>query len=622
MKNKIIFLVCAVFLTVACEKEQHTGKESRVSVTVYDENGKVMPGVPVKMYDEKDYKAFEQDNLTPPTAGATANAQGIALFTLPGETWFSGQSQRFLTFVVQEGGGPDNYRIWSVGKTIDAGKDIQLEIRLTSALAPEQEQPEDKATLTRLSIVQPPHKIVYTLGEELDLEGLLLTGIYSIGSGTFILDGKEIHPKNQVEANNEGVSIIVQELGTLSGLTVAENIFLGHEDQFVHMGIKNTNAMNKKATELLKQYGFERIKAADIIDNYNFEDRKLVEIVKATYFNPKIVVIDETTTALSQEGREELYKHMNRIRESGNTVIFISHDLPEILDKSDTITILRDGVYIDTVKSKDVTEDDLKRLMVGREVTGDYYRADYGEKVSDEVVLSVKNVTVPGLIEDVSFDLHKGEILGFGGLSESGMHEIGKAIFGASYDRTGTVELADGTQINDIPSAIKHSIAYTSKDRDNESVVLNQSIGDNICLPSLDSLANKLHLLSDKKLREFSNQFAKQMSVKMVNVNQFVSELSGGNKQKVVLARWIGKDSDIVVLDSPTRGIDIKVKQDIYQLMNQMRKNGKSIIMISEELMELIGMCDRIIIMKDGKISGELERDEAMDENSLITMMV
>ena len=232
----------------------------------------------------------------------------------------------------------------------------------------------------------------------------MLTGIYSIGSGTFILDGKEIHPKNQVEANNEGVSIIVQELGTLSGLTVAENIFLGHEDQFVHFGIKNTNAMNKKATELLKKYGFDRIKAADMIDNYNFEDRKLVEIVKATYFDPKVVVIDETTTALSQEGREELYKHMERIKKSGNTVIFISHDLPEILDKSDTITILRDGVYIDTVKSKDVTEDDLKKLMVGREVTGDYYRSDYGEKVSDEVVLSVKNVTVPGLIEDISFD--------------------------------------------------------------------------------------------------------------------------------------------------------------------------------------------------------------------------
>ena len=449
-----------------------------------------------------------------------------------------------------------------------------------------------------------------------------LTGIYQKDSGTFILDGKEIAPKNQVEANLEGVSIIVQELGTLDGLTVAENIFLGHEDMFVKMGIKNTNAMNRRANELLKQYGFERIKASDMIENYNFEDRKLVEIVKATYFGPKIVVIDETTTALSQEGREELYKHMNRIREEGNTVIFISHDLPEILRLSDTITILRDGVYIDTVKSKDIDEEGLKKLMVGREVTGDYYRADYGEKVSDEVVMSVRNVTVPGSIYDVSFDLHKGEILGFGGLSESGMHEVGKACFGASFDREGSVTLADGTAINDIPTAIHHSIAYTSKDRDNESIVMNQSIGDNICLPSLDELANNMHVLSDKKLKEFSNKYAKEMSTKMVSVDQFVSDLSGGNKQKVVLARWVGKDSDILVLDSPTRGIDIKVKQDIYQLMDRMRKSGKSIILISEELMELIGMSDRIIIMKDGRMSNELLRDPDMDENSLIASMV
>ncbi len=450
----------------------------------------------------------------------------------------------------------------------------------------------------------------------------MLTGIYTIDSGKFILDGKEIHPANQVEANNEGVSIIVQELGTLSGLTVAENIFLGHEDMFVKAGVKNTGAMNRRATELLEKYGFSRIKASAMIDDYNFEDRKLVEIVKATYFDPKIVVIDETTTALSQEGREELYKHMDRIRKQGNTVIFISHDLPEILAKSDTITVLRDGVYIDTVKSADMTEDDLKKLMVGREVSGAYYRADYDEKVSDEVVLEANNVTVPGLIEDVSFKLHKGEILGFGGLSESGMHEVGKAVFGASFDRQGEVKLADGTLINDIPTAIGHSIAYTSKNRDTESVVMNQGIGDNICLPSLKELANKLGLLTGKKMRAFSDKYAKEMSVKMVNVDQFVSDLSGGNKQKVVLARWIGKDSDILVLDSPTRGIDIKVKQDIYQLMDRMRKNGKSIIMISEELMELIGMCDRIIIMKDGKINGELNRSREMNENSLIEKMV
>ena len=203
------------------------------------------------------------------------------------------------------------------------------------------------------------------------------------------------------------------------------------------------------------------------------------------------------------------------------------------------------------------------------------------------------------------------------------MHEIGKAIFGASYDREGEVVLADGTHINDIPTAIANSIAYTSKDRDNESVVLNQSIEDNIALPSLDDLTvGKTRFLSFSKIKEFAKKFAKEMSVKMVNTQQFVSELSGGNKQKVVLARWIGKNSNIVVLDSPTRGIDIKVKQDIYQLMDKMRQEGKSIIMISEELMELIGMCDRIIILKDGALKGELARSEDLDENSLISMMV
>lgn len=451
----------------------------------------------------------------------------------------------------------------------------------------------------------------------------MLTGIYPMETGHFILDGQEIHSKNQVDANNHGISIIVQELGTLSGLTVAENIFLGHEERFIKAGIRNTRAMNAEANRLLRAYGFDFIKAHEMVDNYNFEDRKLIEIVKATYFHPKIVVIDETTTALSQEGREELYKQMNRIRDEGNTVIFISHDLPEILSKSDTITILRDGVYIDTVKSKDVTEEQLKKLMVGREVTGDYYRSDYGEPISKEVVMSVRNVTVPGLIKNVSFELHKGEILGFGGLSESGMHEIGKAVFGASYDREGEVELGDGTLITSIPQAIKHSMAYTSKDRDNESIVINMSIRDNIALPSLDNLGyGHSKILSWRKIRQFAEKFAKEMSVKMQNTSQFVSELSGGNKQKVVLARWIGKGSDLVVLDSPTRGIDIKVKQDIYQLMNQMRHEGKSIIMISEELTELIGMCDRIIIMKNGEINGEIMRDRSVTENNLIAMMV
>ena len=449
----------------------------------------------------------------------------------------------------------------------------------------------------------------------------MLCGIYTIGGGTFTLDGKELHIRNQVEANNAGVAIIVQEMGTLSGLTVAENIFLGHEDPFMHYGIKDTRAMNREAQKLLDEYGFGRIKAGDMIELYNFEDRKLVEIVKATYMKPKILVIDETTTALSQNGRLELYKIMDAIRADGRTVIFISHDLGEVLVHTDTVSVLRDGEYIGTVKSAETTEDDLKRLMVGREIGSAYYRTDYGEPVSDEVVLTVEDVSVPGEISHISFTLHRGEILGFGGLSECGMHEVGKAIFGASWDRTGSVTLADGTAINSIPTAISHSIAYASKDRDNESIILNESIRNNIVLPSIDDLASH-GLLSGKKLTQFADKHAAEMQTKMQNVHQFVSDLSGGNKQKVVLARWIGKGSDILVLDSPTRGIDVKVKQAIYALMSDLKKEGKSIIMISEEIPELLGMADRIIVMKDGKINGEFTRDRALGEEDLIAKMV
>jgi ribose transport system ATP-binding protein len=449
----------------------------------------------------------------------------------------------------------------------------------------------------------------------------MLLGIYSIDSGKFILEGKELKVKNQVEANRNGVSIIVQETGTLPSLTVAENIFLGNEDKFIKFGIKNTAAMNREAQALLNKYGFNRINATMMIDNYNFETRKLVEIVKATYFDPKVVVIDETTTTLSQYGRSELYKHMNRIKDEGNTVIFISHDLAEVIEYTDFISVLRDGELIDTVKSSDVTEDDLKRLMVGRVLDDRYYRTDYGEAVSSEVVLSVKDVTVPGQIKNISFELHKGEILGIGGLSECGMHEVGKAVFGASYDRKGEVTLADGTHINTITAAIKHRIAYASKDRDNESLVVNDSICDNICLPAMDDLKVH-HILLNKKLNQFANKYAKLISVKMVDVNQFVSDLSGGNRQKVVLARWIGKDSDIIVLDSPTRGIDVKVKADIYALMSEMKKQGKSIVLISEEILELLGMSDRVLIMRDGVISGEFMRDQSLTEQHFIAKMV
>ena len=448
-----------------------------------------------------------------------------------------------------------------------------------------------------------------------------LTGIYQKDSGKFILEGKEITATNQVEANHQGVAIIVQEIGTFSGLTVAENIFLGNEDKFTKHGIKNTASMNKQAQEYLDSYGFNYIDATKVIDDYNFEDRKLVEIVKATYFNPKVLVVDEATTALGQKGREELFKVMHKVRDTGNCVIFISHDIEEVIEQADNISVLRDGVKIGSITKAEATPDKLKALMVGREIGDNYYRTDYGEEISKEIVLSAKNVTVKGQIEDLNLELHKGEILGIGGLSECGMHEVGKALFGASYFRQGTVTLGDGTPINSIPDAIKHSIAYASKDRDNESLVINDTIGNNICLPSLENL--KTHgMLRGKSMKEFANKYAKQMSTKMTGVDQFVSALSGGNKQKVVLARWVGKDSDLIILDSSTRGIDVKVKADIYAMMNDMRKSGKSIIMISEEIMELLGMADRILIMKDGKINGEFLRSPELKDTDLIDNMI
>ncbi|AEB06479.1 monosaccharide ABC transporter ATP-binding protein, CUT2 family [Coriobacterium glomerans PW2] len=450
----------------------------------------------------------------------------------------------------------------------------------------------------------------------------MLTGILPIGAGTFTLEGKRVAPKNQVDANHLGIAVIVQEAGTLSGLTVAENMFLGDEGRFMHNGIKDTAALMRKAQELLDGFGLDRIRAGQPIDNYNFEDRKLVEILRATWFEPKVLVVDETTTALSQAGREELFEVMRHVRAQGHCVIFISHDMPEVLAMSDRISVLRDGVYVKTVAAADMTEDSLKTLMVGREMDEHYYRTDYPDYATEppgEVAVFVENVSVPGELDDVSLYLSKGEILGIGGLSECGMHELGKAIFGASYGRTGEVRLGDGTQIDDINTAINHSMAYASKNRDEESLLVNDTIQDNIALPSMRDMGR---ILSNKRLKKFARKYAEVMSVKMVDVNQYVSALSGGNKQKVVLARWLGKESSILILDSPTRGIDIKVKADIYALLEEMRNQNKATLIISEEIMELIGMCDRILVMKDGKIAGQLLRSPDLTERDVIAKMI
>lgn len=449
----------------------------------------------------------------------------------------------------------------------------------------------------------------------------MITGILQKTSGKILLEGKEFVPKNQMDANRHGISIIVQEMATIEDLSVAENIFIGNEVEFTKYGIVNKKAMFKKAKEYLNAYGFGSIDPAAEVTQYSFEERKLIELVRATHFNPKLLVVDETTTALSHKGRDELFKVINRLKKNGTAVILISHDLNEVLRTCDRITVLRDGHYITSVINNNVTEDELKTHMIGRQLTDAYYRNDLESNIDGKTVLKVNGISLEKSLKNVSFDLHQGEILGIGGLTESGMHELGKVIFGALKPESGTVTLCEkNIEINNIAQAIDGGIAYTSKNRDQEGLITNASIMDNVCIVNLDRLQNN-GIISLQKEREFALEEVTKLQLKMEHIGQFVSALSGGNKQKVVLSKWLAKDSDILVLDSPTRGIDIKVKADIYSLIQELAAVGKSILIISEELVELIGMCDRLLILRDGQISGELLRSEEMSEEKIIHYM-
>ncbi len=450
----------------------------------------------------------------------------------------------------------------------------------------------------------------------------IISGLYPCTSGKMLLEGEAYEPTDLICANEKGISIIVQEMSTIEELTVAENIFLGKEKGFSRAGMIRHGQMNQKAQELLAAYGLEHIRADEPVEKYGFEERKLVELVKNTYFHPKLLIVDETTTALSVEGKRELLKSVWRLKEEGTAIIIISHDLNEIIELCDRITVLRDGSFVTTIENEGTTEDELKKYMIGREMEGHYYRNDMETHMDGKEVLKVENVSVKGVLDRISFELHQGEILGIGGLTDSGMHELGKVLFGAMKKDSGRVTVQkSGHEIEKISGAIREGIAYTSKNRDREGLVLNASIRDNISLGNW-RLIQKRKLISPKTEYAFAETHAKAMQTKMEHVDQFVSTLSGGNKQKVVLAKWIAQNPDILILDSPTRGIDIKVKSSIYSFMQDLVKEKKAIILISEEILELIGMSDRVLILKNGKISSELLREDTLTEEKIINCMI
>ena len=449
----------------------------------------------------------------------------------------------------------------------------------------------------------------------------MVSGMLKPDSGNFELDGKPYAPANQAEGIRCGVSLIAQEINTLEGLSVAENIFLGLEKNFSHHGFLNLKKMNQMARDVLAASGITDINPEDDVRLYSIEQRKMIELVRSSFIQPRLLMIDETSTALSHIGRNELYKLIQATKNAGNSVIFISHDLREVLNVCDRITILRDGKIVTSKMAGEVDEDQLKTLMVGRELVGHFYRTDYGSKLSDQVVLQVRDLKCNRLM-GVSFDLHKGEILGIAGLSDSGMHEIGKAIFGIEYDVTGDVKVVEsGRSVRTIQEAISEKIGYISKNRDTESLFQAAPISDNIAVPCMDVLSNGF-FVSPAKMEKFAEEKAVTLEVKMRDIGQNVCELSGGNKQKVAVTKWIARGTEIFVMDSPTRGIDVGVKAVIYDLMVQLNKQGKSMIVISEELLELIGCCDRILVMRDGRISGEFLRDQHLSEEAIIQKMV
>ena len=451
----------------------------------------------------------------------------------------------------------------------------------------------------------------------------IVAGMQKATSGEMLYKNDKWNPASMVEAQKKGISMILQEANTISNCTVAENLFAGQEDRFTRFGVFNRRSMNRAAEEMLKKFGIQHMRGEDNINQYSFEDRKLIEIIRAVNDDTEILVVDETTTALSFEGRNILYDIMQNMMKKDKAVIFISHDLEEILGKCTVLTILRDGNIVSEIQKEEMDRlnigKDVRRMMVGREIGDAYYRDDFDSSCQEETVLEFKQVCFEQL-ENFTLQLHKGEIVGLGGLSGCGMHEVGRIGFGIEKLKSGEVSCNNKRIMNEA-DAVSKGIGYISKNRDVEALIMDCEIQTNIVLPMLPKVV-KATYVNPGNLHKIANEQIKALSIKCQNGKQWVSTLSGGNKQKVSFAKWLANDSQVIIMDCPTRGVDIGVKQAMYALINEMKKEGRAILMISEELPELIGMVDRLIIMKDFKISHEFKRSPDLKETDIIEYMI
>ncbi|HJB15935.1 MAG TPA: sugar ABC transporter ATP-binding protein [Candidatus Blautia excrementipullorum] len=447
----------------------------------------------------------------------------------------------------------------------------------------------------------------------------IIMGIYTKDAGKVILEGQEVNFKSAREALDAGISMIHQELSPIPEMTVAENVFLGREQKKIKgLPFVDKKELNRKTQELLEEYDLsEYIKPNMKMKDLNIAQIQMMEIIKAVSYNSKVIIMDEPTSSLSEKETETLFRIIANLKEKKVGIIYISHRMEEVFELADRVSVLRDGQFIGCVKVADASREQLINMMVGRELEGGY-PSNTAEK--GEVVLELKNFTRKGVFKNVNLQVHAGEILGMAGLVGAGRSEVMRALVG--YDKLDSGEIileGKKIEIKHPKDAIKHHIIMASEDRKQLGLVLCRNIKENVSLQNFDKMSTGSFINKVKEI-QLAKQYTEEMSTKMNGIGDLVSSLSGGNQQKVVLAKCLMSDPKVLIMDEPTRGIDVGAKATIYNIMINLAKQGIAIIMISSEMPELIGMSDRVIVMAEGEVKGELVGEEAKSQQTIMNL--
>ncbi|MEC9614698.1 sugar ABC transporter ATP-binding protein [Escherichia marmotae] len=440
----------------------------------------------------------------------------------------------------------------------------------------------------------------------------ILSGVYQPDEGEIVFEDQSVSFSEPLSAQRVGITIIHQEFNLFPDLTVEENIFVGREFCKKNRWRLDEKQQRQATIEILQKLNLA-ISPDTLVADLTVAQQQMVEIAKAISVNAKILIMDEPTAALTETEIESLFRVTRLLKEQGTGIVYISHRLEELALIADRATVMRDGQYINTVDYECVKISDLIAMMVGRDLGNIYPRR---EALQQRIpVLEVNGLTRKGVLNDIDFTLYRGEILGFAGLMGAGRTELARAIFGADSIDSGTLIL-NGKEIviKDISDAIQQGISYLTEDRKKEGLALNLSVERNIMLGNYPEYSDRFGNVDSHRCQQTSEQQVKALRIKTPHLEQAAVNLSGGNQQKIIIARWVCKDTDILIFDEPTRGIDVGAKLEIYELMNRLVAKGKSIIMISSELPEVLGMCDRILVMRSGRITGELSANEATQE--------